>query len=173
MAELVTDLEAIAAAAQRDERRNLSFRVYLRNLDWSSRRLDGLVHEILEEVASQIDCTKCANCCRVMGAAVLPADSKRLAARLGMSKREFESTYTTPDDEGGREISLKPCPFLDDCTCTVYDDRPRDCREYPHIQKTQFRSRLYFVLANAEICPIVFNVLEQLKEHFRWSGRGR
>lgn len=167
MTKLITDLETIARVTQRNERKNLAFRSFIKGeLDWSSRKLDALVHEILRSVTSEIDCTKCANCCQVLGIELHPADIKRLSRRLGISEQELEGRHITPADDGEKVFGERPCFFLCDRMCTVYEDRPRDCRDYPHLHKKDFSTRLLSVLENAEICPIVFNVLEQLKECF-------
>lgn len=175
MTKLITDIETIARMSEQNEDENIDFRCFLKgDLDWSDKRLDALVHKILKSVASGIDCTKCANCCRSTSTGLLPDEIERLAVRLGLSIQEFEDKYiTTGDFHNEKMIAEIPCPFLNDCTCTVYEDRPSACKEYPHIQKDGFLSRSLSVLGNAEICPIVFNVLEQLKEHFGWQSRRR
>jgi Fe-S-cluster containining protein len=68
------------------------------------------------------------------------------------------------DDPSGRfEFNKVPCPFLADNQCTNYAYRPENCRSYPHLHKKDFVSRLFGVIDNYEICPIVFHVVEQLK----------
>jgi uncharacterized protein len=67
-----------------------------------------------------------------------------------------------------RFLVSRPCPFLgDDNHCTVYEDRPRVCQDYPHLYKKGFRSRTFGVLNNLRECPVVFNVWESLKEQLR------
>jgi uncharacterized protein len=169
MAEMITDLETIARLAQRNERKDFAFRSFLKGeLDWSSRKLDALVHEIYRSVTSEIDCTECGHCCRVMMPSLHPGDAERLAQRFGTDTQEFEDRYVIADEFGEQALAETPCPFHDGMKCTVYEDRPRDCRDYPHLHKKDFSTRLLAVLENAEICPIVFNVLEQLKERFNW-----
>jgi Fe-S-cluster containining protein len=57
----------------------------------------------------------------------------------------------------------KPCKFLRNKKCTIYSSRPFDCRSYPHLHKKDFTFRLFAVLNNYSVCPIVFNVYEELK----------
>lgn len=169
MAKLITDLETIARLAQRNERKDFAFRSFIEGeLDWSDQRLDTLVHQILESVTSEIDCTQCGVCCRVMMPSLVPGDAGRLAKRLEMDTQEFEDKYVIADEFGEQALAQTPCAFHDGMKCTVYEDRPRDCREFPHLHKEGFRSRMLFVLASAEMCPIIFNVLGQLKESFGW-----
>jgi Fe-S-cluster containining protein len=57
-----------------------------------------------------------------------------------------------------------PCPFLgDDNACSVYDDRPKACREFPHTNHRKMHTHLALAHHNIEICPAVFAIVEQLK----------
>jgi hypothetical protein len=169
---LIKDPAEVERLAARMEDENIKFREFLKwRLDWSDERLDGLIHEVAALVSEQIDCTACANCCRVQGTSVDDADIERLANRLCMSAEEFENHYVSINDWYDRVISRKPCPFLDGCLCSVYEDRPTDCREYPHLLKNEMRSRSLGLITNASYCPIVFNTLEMLKRRLRWRHR--
>ena len=46
-----------------------------------------------------------------------------------------------------------------------------DCRSYPHLHKKEIISRLMGVVFNCSVCPIVFNVYEQMKLEL-WFGKG-
>ena len=63
---------------------------------------------------------------------------------------------------GEKVIAESPCPFLRGDLCSLYEARPRDCREFPHLLKGEFRARATSTYTNAADCPIVFNVVEQL-----------
>ena len=56
------------------------------------------------------------------------------------------------------------CPFLKNNKCACYSVRPESCRTYPQLHKNEFTSRLFGIIKNHSICPIVFNVYEMLKE---------
>lgn len=60
-------------------------------------------------------------------------------------------------------LKTKPCMFLDGCACQVYEHRPMACAGYPHLDQHDLKFRTTF-WANYSICPIVFNVIEHLKE---------
>jgi hypothetical protein len=92
-----------------------------------------------------------------------------LAAITNNSIQTFKRDYLVTDEEGDMHFKDLPCPFLIDKKCSVYDSRPDDCRSYPHLHKNEFLSRLFGVIDNYSICPIVFNVYEELKYklHFR------
>ena len=161
---LVTDIETIQKLAAEKEDANWRFRSFLKGLDMEFEELDAIVHQLYESVSAQIDCEACGLCCRVMHPILNKRDIERLADRLSLSVNEFESEYLMKDEEeDGFTFRSTPCPFLTGNSCTVYPDRPADCRSYPHLHKKDFVTRLYGVLSNCSVCPIVFNVYELLK----------
>jgi Fe-S-cluster containining protein len=171
---LITDLEEIARLYVLNADCNDEFRSCLRRglRCADDKELDALVHEIYAEVAPAIDCTACANCCREMCVSVDDLDIERLAKRLGVSSEEFESQHVAVDNDYGEKfMPEEPCPLLGGTMCTVYEDRPTVCREFPHLDKDGFRSRLLGAFGSAEVCPIAFNVLEELKRRTNWRPR--
>jgi hypothetical protein len=57
----------------------------------------------------------------------------------------------------------RPCPFLKDNRCTVYEHRPANCRDYPYLDKPDFTLRTLAMLGRVSECPAVFEVWEELK----------
>ena len=118
-----------------------------------------------KEISAQIDCTKCANCCKIVHPILDDKDISNFAFGLKMKIQEFEDKYITKDKdiEEGKVFNKLPCPFLKDKLCANYDHRPKACISFPHLHKEGFAFRLLGVIDNYGICPIVFNVYEQLK----------
>jgi len=85
----------------------------------------------------QFKCTGCGDCCTGGPGYVWvnQAEIDALATRLGISVAEFEKLYVR--HVGVRrtlkELKNYDCVFLDGATrrCTVYEDRPRQCRTWP------------------------------------------
>ncbi len=50
----------------------------------------------------------------------------------------------------------------------VTDCRPEVCRSYPHLHKDNINHRLLNFINNTFVCPIVYNIMEDLKE-FLWT----
>jgi len=172
--DLITDIQQIAALAKERHAENWRFRSYLKAwLDWPDARLDAFVREVYEGVAREIDCLSCAHCCRVMRIELDPEDIERLAHRLEISPEEFVARYTELGEEQERRLASVPCPFLDGNRCSVYEDRPRDCLEFPHLDKDGFRLRCPGAIENAAYCPLVFNTLERLKARLPYHRRRR
>lgn len=152
---------------------NWNFRTFLKQLPIDGDELDSIVHQITAEVSSQIDCTKCANCCKQINPVLGKDDVSNFAKGLKISTSELEQNYLIlhEDKPSQHEFKEKPCPFLKEDRCSNYDHRPTDCRSYPHLYKDRFVSRLMNVIGNYSICPIVFNVYERLKADL-WQDVG-
>lgn len=167
--ELETDIKRIRKLAKQRENANWAFRCFLKSSGLAFARIDSKVHELYREVSNQIDCTLCANCCRVVQPHLKRADVKRLAQGQELSVDELRSRYLQADEEQASEtFSVLPCPFLKDTRCIVYDYRPSDCRSFPHLHKEEFAFRVNQAFSNCSVCPIVFNVYEGLKREF-WN----
>ena len=166
-----TNISKIQYYGQKNERRNWNFRSFLKGLDMDETKVDAIVHEIYQDIVSQIDCKSCANCCKEMRPLVLEDEIQPICNKFGILKEEFKNKYLEKDEEEGEYIiNKKPCPFLDNNQCSIYDIRPEDCKSFPHLHKEEFLSRLMGVIQNYSICPIVFNSYEKLKIKFKYSG---
>ena len=164
---LITDLEFIKCKTEEDQDENWEFRSFLKRLDWSDKRLDGCVHEIARDVTDQIDCAACRNCCRVTQTELYEDEVARIARHLELSVDEFRTRYIGQSDYGETVIKDTPCPFLNGNLCTIQEHRPKNCREYPYLDKKDFRHRSIAFVENAADCPIVFNTLKILKKELR------
>ncbi len=173
---IITDLNKIKELAEKGEDENWEFRIFLKGYPMDMEELDEIVHDFYEQVIQEIDCRECGNCCREISPAFEDGDIERMAKGLKISPSEFESQYLVEDDdEFSDDLIFKslPCSFLKGNLCTCYEHRPEACRSFPHLHKDEFVFRLGGVVGNYEICPIVFNVYEMLKERFSWPKKHR
>ena len=127
------------------------------------KEIDAIVHALNEQVSAQIDCTQCANYCKIMSPVLDEEDVATFAKGLGVSSEQLKSEYLV-EHEDGLTFNAKPCPFLVDNKCSNYDHRPKACASYPHLHKSEFVSRTIRVVENCSVCPIAFNVFERLKD---------
>lgn len=89
-------------------------------------------------------------CCSNIDIMLTPYDIIALKKRLGVTSEEFlgKYTYTQPDGKASFPIPYlrmkddkeKTCPFVSADGCTVYEDRPANCRYYPVGQGTLKKS---------------------------------
>jgi Fe-S-cluster containining protein len=132
----------------------------LRGLDSVALTLNTLAFE-------QIDCLKCANCCKTMSPTYKKADVKRISKHLGMTFQGYYDKYLEIDEDSGDYMNKStPCQFLKkDNKCAIYAVRPRDCSGFPHTQWRDFK--LYISgthIQNIEYCPITHHVVERMHD---------
>ena len=164
---LLTNLTQIAAIAATNENENDAFRIFLKQQD--SGTIDAIVHDINAVVTPQIDCTKCGNCCRSLMINVTPEETLSLALHLNEKIEIVKKKYIEISAEGQMIVNTIPCHFLADSSCTIYENRFTECREFPHLHKENFTGRLFGTLMYYALCPIIFNVVEALKEKLEFK----
>ncbi len=126
-------------------------------------KMDTIVHQLHYDVSNSIDCLSCANCCRTLGPAIFDKDIERIAKALRIKPSEVVSTYLRIDEDGDYVFQNMPCPFLmPDNYCSIYENRPKACREYPHTDRKKFSQIYKLTVKNALTCPIAFRVLKDL-----------
>lgn len=120
------------------------------------RKLDSIFHEAHDEAFSCIDCLECANCCTTTGPRLADSDIKRASKHLKIKEVAFVEQYVRIDEDGDQVFKSMPCPFLgSDNYCSIYEARPKACREYPHTDRVRQSQLLKLHLTNLSICPAV------------------
>jgi Fe-S-cluster containining protein len=160
---LLTDLTSISNNAEIKETENLLFRELLKQKD--SNSIDDLVFRLNDEISLQVDCTQCGNCCRSLMINVDEVDATRLSKHLQLDKEDFYNRYVERSSQGSLAVmNAIPCHFLHENKCTVYEARPKECREFPGLHHPGFTKRLFTIFMHYGRCPIIYNVVERLKD---------
>lgn len=119
--------------------------------------------ELHEEGFSKIDCLQCANCCKNYSPRFKTPDIKRISKYLKMRESDFIEKYLIVDEDGDFVANAKPCPFLGaNNYCSIYEQRPSDCHQFPYTDEDVFIKRQQLTLKNSAFCPITYYVLEKL-----------
>lgn len=156
-----TSLSIIAETADEKQEENLRFADFLKQRN--SQAVDEEVQRLNQLIEPKIDCTSCGNCCKSLMINVTAEEADRVAERLQIKRDEFDERYLEKGSHELMIINKIPCHFLADNKCTIYEDRFAGCREFPALHLPYFTGRLFSVMMHYDRCPIIFNVVEELK----------
>lgn len=160
--ELLPDLKALASAKKKSHQK-----LVRRLAKADGKKVDKAIHDLHEEVFDCTDCLQCANCCKTTGPLFTRKDIDRISKHLRMKPAEFEAEYLRVDEDNDFVLQSVPCRFLEaDNKCSIYEVRPKACREYPHTDRIKQQQILNLTRKNATVCPAVFTILERLNEQF-------
>ena len=129
------------------------------------RDLDIVMQELHSSEFKRTDCLQCANCCKTTGPLFTDKDVVRIAKHLRMKPSYFIDSYLRIDEENDLVLKATPCPFLGlDNFCSIYDVRPKACKEFPHTDRKKFHQISNLTMKNVAICPAAFNIVEEMKK---------
>ncbi|MBX3256891.1 MAG: YkgJ family cysteine cluster protein [Chitinophagaceae bacterium] len=129
------------------------------------KKIFKILPALHEEAFSQIDCLRCAACCKNYSPRFKTPDIKRISKHLKLRESVFIDTYLELDNEGDYVVKKSPCPFLGaNNRCSIYEVRPSDCERFPYTDEDVLINRPRITLKNSSFCPAVFFVMERLLE---------
>jgi Fe-S-cluster containining protein len=129
------------------------------------KNLDYLMQDLHDAEFKKTNCLDCANCCKTTGPLFTSADIERISKHLKQKPQQFIEKYLRIDEDSDYVLQTVPCTFLDsDNTCSIYDFRPKACREFPHTDRKKFNQITDITLKNIPICPAAYNIVEKMKE---------
>ena len=124
---------------------------------------DKLIHPLHEQAFACVDCLQCANCCSTTGPLINKKDIDRIANHLDLKATTFTDKYLRLDEDNDLVLKNLPCTFLDnDNYCSIYEVRPKACREYPHTDRKNQQGILSVTQKNTTICPAVAHIFANL-----------
>ena len=159
------ELQKVWCMSEKYRDENWRFRSWLKFN--APENIDDIVAGLSGKYFALIDCKECGNCWRSLEIEMEKKDLTMMAMAKGGLGEKFHPKYTFVDEQGDRLLK-PPCPMLNGNLCSIYDKRPDTCRTFPHLEKTGFLSRLIGVIGSLSVCPIAFNVFEELKEKINW-----
>lgn len=161
----IEDLERLALEKE-DE--NYRFRGFLKT-HADEEELDKQFKRLREKYFRAYDCSKCRNCCKKLGIAMNEEELDKICEYLHLDKEAFVKE-NLKEKYGEYSFKCKKCLFLnDDKTCQVASCLPQSCRDFPYTDKPERLFSLLSIVANAKVCPVIYEILEDLKKeyHFR------
>ncbi|RKR12458.1 hypothetical protein CLV91_2589 [Maribacter vaceletii] len=132
------------------------------------KNLDYIMQELHEEEFKKTDCLECANCCKTTGPLFTNADVERIAKHFRQKPQKFIENYLRVDEDNDYVLQQVPCAFLGaDNYCSIYDVRPKACREFPHTDRKKFQQISNLTMKNVAICPAAYNIVEEMKKRIK------
>lgn len=131
----------------------------------NSDELDSLFLLHHQSVFLKTNCLACANCCRNYSPIIEPEEIPLLAKVLKVEPQILFERYIEMDEDGDFVFRTQPCPMLnlEDNKCTIYEQRPKACRGYPHTNMKDIQSHLALLAKNIEICPAADEILQRVR----------
>jgi Fe-S-cluster containining protein len=122
---------------------------------------------------SKYDCGRCRNCCREYSACFEANELGPVAVFLGMPETEFRNKYIN-EEFGKYQLKAAPCCFLnEEGGCRIDACKPLNCRDYPFTNRPKRLFSLLGIIKSAKICPVVYEIIERLKQIYRFKRRKR
>lgn len=132
------------------------------------KQLDYIMQELHGAEFEHTDCLKCANCCKTTGPLFTYKDVDRISKHLKQNQQQFIEQYLRVDEDDDYVLQNVPCPFLGaDNYCSIYEVRPKACKEFPHTDRKKFQQISNLTLKNVAICPAAFNIVEEMKKRIK------
>lgn len=129
------------------------------------KNLDYVMQELHTAEFERTDCLTCANCCKTTGPLFTDKDIERISKYFKMKPSVFIKNFLHLDEENDYVLQSLPCTFLgSDNYCSIYEVRPKACREFPHTDRKKFQQIAQLTLKNVAICPAAFNIVEDMKK---------
>lgn len=128
-------------------------------------KMDSIVLDLHQRIMSKTNCLLCANCCKTLGPMLHNKDIENIAKALQLKPKQVVEKYLKTDEDGDLVFNTMPCPFLmPDNYCSIYNNRPKACREYPHTDRSKFYQIFELSIKNTYTCPVAYEVIEELKK---------
>lgn len=166
----IISLEELDKKALEKEEENYKFRSFLKG-HAKEKKLDRQFRMLHEKYFKNFDCSKCRNCCKKLGVSLQEDELNKICEYYNFNKEEIKNKYLK--ENYGEYINKKnPCPFLNSNNeCRIKKSLPRTCKEYPYTNKEERLFSLLTIVNNSKICPIVYEILEDLKEIYGFRCR--
>ncbi len=162
-AKIAISLTELKEQSKKDKKEN---EILIKKLkSQKSQKVDELFHQAHQKVFACTDCLTCANCCKTTGPKFTDRDVDRIAKHLSLKPGDFIQKYIQIDEDKDMVLKNLPCTFLGaDNYCSIYEVRPKACREYPHTDRVNQYQLLKLNLKNTEVCPAVLEIFKTIKK---------
>ena len=157
------DFRQLKIEAKRKRKSRVNFLNSFKNK--KQKEIDHLFNAKHDEVFKEINCLSCSNCCKNVGPLFTDKDINRISKHIKLKPGDFTEKYLKIDEDGDYILQSLPCVFLgDDNYCSIYEIRPKACREYPHTNMIGQKKLLKLHLKNHDLCPAVNEIFNRIMD---------
>ncbi len=161
------DIKDLKALAREKEDENYRFRKFLK-IHADEKTLDNQFKKLHEKYFKIYNCKECRNCCKEIGISMDEYELDKICNYLKLDKEKYINDNLI-DRYGEYSFKEHKCKFLDENNnCKIKKCLPRTCKEYPYTNKEERLFSLCNIVANASICPVVYEILEELKKEYNF-----
>lgn len=162
------DIKGLKALAKVKNNENYRFVKYLK-IHADEKTLDDQFKKLHKKFFKLYDCKKCRNCCKELGISMEKYELDTICKYLKLDKEKFINDNLIYD-YGEYSFKDRKCKFLDENNnCKIEKILPATCKEYPYTNKEKRLFSLYTIVNNSEICPVVYEILEELKKEYNFK----
>ncbi len=159
------DIKDLKELARKKEKENFRFRTYLKN-NVDEEALDEQFKRLHAKYFKIYDCKKCRNCCKTLGINMDDTELENICNYLKIDKDKFINDDLV-NEYGEYSFKEGKCKFLDENNnCKISKCLPISCKEYPYTNNDERLFSLVTIIKNASICPVVYEILEELKKEY-------
>ena len=159
MQDIINNLPKLAK-----DKHNENKKFFIKLKKKAPKNLDYIMQDLHVDEFERTDCLECANCCKTTGPLFTDKDVDRIAKHFRMKTQQFINEYLRVDEDNDYVLQSVPCTFLaNDNYCSIYDVRPKACKEFPHTDRKKFQQISNLTLKNVGVCPAAFNIVEKMK----------
>ena len=145
---------------------NYRFRTYLKG-HADEKELDKQFKKLHNKYFKDTDCSKCRDCCKILGISMSEEELNKICKKYNLDINKLKNDVLK--EEYGKYVA-SPCPFLnDDNSCQIKNCLPKSCKDYPYTNKDERLYSLLTVVQNSKVCPVVYNILEDLKDMYNFK----
>ena len=158
---LIKRLLVLRAKKNKKELKKTFKKLSLKN----DKEIDEIIFTKHDKAFEEIDCLKCANCCKTTGPLFTKTDVKRISKHLGLKPQDFEEQYLQIDEDDDKVLKSVPCTFLDENNfCSIYEVRPKACTEFPHTDRIKQKQIFKLTEKNTVVCPAVAKIFLEINQ---------
>lgn len=146
---------------------NYRFRTFLK-IHADEKILDRQFKKLHNKYFKDMDCRKCRNCCKKIGISMSEDELNSICQHYNLDSNRLKNKVLK---EKYGEYVANPCPFLNkDNSCQIEECLPKSCQDYPYTNKEERLYSLLTVVNNSRVCPVVYQILEDLKEIYNFRS---